>query len=125
LRARVGAKRIWRNQGVGLGGHRNDPIDEITGTNHPFAPGKRFERERVVLEGIALARQLRVIAAQLGDPLLRPALLEVQQPEVVRTMVTDEQRVPDKRRDHDQKGALLTPALSSVGKRPTHDPAPM
>jgi hypothetical protein len=66
-----------------------------------------------------------MIASQLGDPLLGPALFEVQQPEVVRTMVSDEQRVPDKRCDRDQKGALLTPALPSVGKWPTHDPASM
>jgi hypothetical protein len=116
---------MWRSQGVNLGGHRNDPIDEISRTDHSLAPGQRLERERVVLEGIALARQLRMIAAQLGDPLLGPPLFEVQQPEVVGTMVTDEQPVPDERRDRDQKGPLLAPALAPVGKRPTHEPAPM
>ena len=125
LRARVGSEPIWRNQRVGLGGYRNDPIDEISGTDHPLAPRQRFERKQVVFKRIALARQLRMIAAQLGDPLLGPALFEVQQTEVVRTMVAHEQRVTDERSHRDQKYALLTPALLSVGERPTHDFASM
>ena len=124
LTARVGSEVVLRNQRIWFGGDRNDPVDEVSGTNQTFAPGQRFKRKRVVLESLFADRQLRVFTTQLRDPLLRSPLLEIQQPEVMGSMIPHEKRVPDERRNSDQECAFLASTLTPIGERPAHETTP-